>query len=286
MIWRFSGQEMTFEKIRIMGILNLTPDSFSDGGEFLSRQKAVERALQMEKEGADLIDLGGESTRPGARSISEKDEIERVLPVIYEIRSRTSIPISIDTTKPKVAEACLQAGANIINDVDGLSASFEMAHVAHRFRAGLILMHRRGTPETMQQWTQYDDLVEDVFRELDEAFDHVCEAGVEREQVVLDPGIGFSKTAEQNLEILARLDYFQGWNRPVLIGPSRKSFIGNLTHKDPADRDWGTAASVALSVKNGVQLIRVHNVSAMVDVIKVADAIKLTQSRSEDHVRS
>lgn len=281
MIWRFSNREMTFEKVRMMGILNVTPDSFSDGGQFSSKQEAVERALEMERAGADLIDVGGESTRPGARSVSAEEELERILPAIREIRSHTRLPLSVDTTKPEVARAALEAGAEIINDVDGLGAAPEMADLAREFEAGLILMHRRGTPETMHELTQYEDVVEEVFQELDKSFGRVQASGVLPEQVVLDPGIGFSKNAEQNLELIAGLKRFHSWGRPILLGPSRKSFIGALTGRAPAERDWGTAAAVALGVANGAHLVRVHHVEVMRDVVKVAGAITHAGARAD-----
>ena len=284
MIWRFRGREMTFEKVRIMGVLNVTPDSFSDGGEFFSREKALERVFEMEKTGVDMVDIGAESTRPGAQSISEEEELERLLPVIRSIRSRSRIPISIDTTKPRVARAALEGGADIINDVDGLNAASRMAPLAREFESGLILMHRRGTPETMQQLTQYEDVVEEVFEELDQSLKQVLSAGVDPDQVAMDPGIGFAKTSEQNLEILAGLKRFSRWDRPILVGPSRKSFIGTLIGKSPRERDWGSAAAVALAVANGARLVRVHQVEAMADVVKVADAI--ASWKEENHVRS
>lgn len=273
MIWRFSGREMTFEKVRIMGVLNVTPDSFSDGGEFSSQEKALRRALEMEKAGADLMDVGAESTRPGAGPVSETEELDRLLPILRSLRSRIKIPISVDTTKPNVARAALEAGAQILNDVDGLAAAGEMALLAREFGAGLILMHRRGTPATMQQLTHYEDVVEEVFEELDKSLDEVLRAGVSSDQIVLDPGIGFAKTAEQNLELLAGLKRFSSWGRPILVGPSRKSFIGTLIGKPPRERDWGSAAAVALAVANGAHLIRVHHVEGMSDVIRVAEAI-------------
>ena len=264
---------MTFEKTRTVGILNVTPDSFSDGGEFFSPSKAIERALEMEAAGADLIDIGGESTRPGAEPVSETEELERVLPVIRGLRKQSQIPLSVDTTKPVVARQALEAGAEIVNDVDGLNLHPEIAALVREFRAGLILMHRRGTPKTMQQLTQYEDVVEEVFEELDRSLEKVREAGIDWEQIVLDPGIGFAKTAEQNLELIARLRRFHAWGRPILVGPSRKSFIGNLTGKNPSERDWGTAAAVALCVANGAHLVRVHQVEAMRDVVRVAERI-------------
>lgn len=281
MIWRFSNREMTFEKVRMMGILNVTPDSFSDGGKFFSRQEALDWALEMERAGADLIDVGGESTRPGARSVSAEEELERILPAIRAIRSHTHLPLSVDTTKPEVARAALEAGAGIINDVNGLGAAPEMVDLAREFEAGLILMHRRGTPETMHEFTQYEDVVEEVFQELDKSFGRVLASGVLPEQVVLDPGIGFSKNAEQNLELIAGLKRFHSWGRPILLGPSRKSFIGALTGRAPAERDWGTAAAVALGVANGAHLVRVHQVEVMRDVVKVAGAITNRGARAD-----
>jgi dihydropteroate synthase len=284
MIWRFRGQEMTFEKVRVMGILNVTPDSFSDAGEFFREEKAIERALEMERAGADLIDVGGESTRPGARSVSVEEELERVIPVIRGIRSRSPIPLSIDTTKPEVARAALEEGAEIINDVDGASLKPGIAALAREFEAGLILMHRRGTPETMQELARYGDVVREVFEELDKGFQRSLASGVAFEQVVLDPGIGFSKTAEQNLELIGGLERFHAWGRPVLVGPSRKSFIGALVGKVPGERDWASAAAVSLAVASGAHLVRVHNVEAMQDVVKVAQAIVRVGART--HVGS
>lgn len=286
MIWRFGSRQMTFEKIRIMGILNVTPDSFSDGGKFLSVDKAVHKAREMEQAGADIIDIGGESTRPGAPSVSLTQELDRILPVIREIRNHSQIPISVDTTKPEVARLAIKEGADMINDVDGLNASSEMTEIVIEFGAGLILMHRRGTSETMQTLTQYKDLVEDVFEELDQSLQKVHEQGVDTDQIILDPGIGFAKTAEQNLELIARLARFQAWGRPVLAGPSRKSFIGNLTGKNAENRDWGSAAAVALCVANGAQIVRVHEVEGMRDAVKVAEAIARLSLRGKAHVRS
>ena len=273
MIWQFRGREMTFERVKLMGILNVTPDSFSDGGQCLSKEKAVQRALELEKEGADLIDIGGESTRPSAQPVSLEEELKRVIPVIREIRSRSTLPLSIDTTKPEVARQALEAGADIVNDVDGLGAFPEMAEVVRKFGAGLILMHRRGTPQTMQELAHYDDVVEEVSGELRKSFNQVCASGVNPHQVVLDPGIGFSKNREQSIELVARLHEFDSSGRPILVGPSRKSFIGSLTGKGPEERDGGTVAAVTLLVMNGVHLVRVHQISIMKDAVKVAEAI-------------
>ncbi len=280
MIWRFRGGEMTFERVRIMGILNLTPDSFSDGGEFSLPEKAFARAKKMEEEGADLIDVGAESTRPGAAPVSMEEELDRLIPVVRTLVSRMDVPLSVDTTKPEVARATLEEGAHAINDVDGLTAAPEMAAVVREFEAGLILMHRRGNSETMQQLTHYKDVVEDVFLELDKSFHQVLDAGVEPEQVVLDPGIGFAKTAEQSVELIGHLKRFLAWGRPLLAGPSRKSFIGALIDKPPAEREWGTAAAVSLAVSEGAHMVRVHNVGAMRDVVSVAEAIAGIGGRS------
>ena len=275
---------MAFERVRVMGILNVTPDSFSDGGQYFSKEKAIKKALEMERAGADVIDVGGESSRPGADLVSIEEELERVLPVIRAVRSRIQTPISIDTVKPEVARAALEAGAEIINDVDGLNAVPEMASLAREFEAGLILMHRRGNPQTMQQFTQYDDVTEEVFEALDKSFTEVLRAGVACDQVVLDPGIGFAKNVEQNLELIRGLKRFHSWGRPILVGPSRKSFIGALIGKTADQRDWASAAAVALAVANGAHLVRVHEVEAMRDVVRVAEAI--AKEGIKAHVRT
>lgn len=284
MIWRFRGRGMTFEQVRIMGILNVTPDSFSDGGKYHGRREAVEQALRMARAGADVIDVGGESTRPGAPPVSLEEELERVLPVIREIRRELDIPLSIDTTKPEVAREALLAGVEIVNDVDGLHAVPGMAEVAREFRAGLILMHRRGNPETMQQLARYEDVTDEVFEELKQSYEQVTASGVSPDQIVLDPGIGFAKNAEQSLELVANLARFHSWGRPVLMGPSRKSFIGALVGREAGDREWGTAACVALAVERGVHLVRVHDVEAIRDVVKVAEAI--VKAGDASYVRS
>ena len=273
MIWRFRGRALNFERVRLMGVLNVTPDSFSDGGRYFTAKKAVSRALELEALGADLIDIGGESTRPGARAISCREEEERVLPVIREIRSQTALPLSIDTTKPEVARKALAAGADIINDVDGLGAASSMAGLAREFGAGLILMHRRGDAGTMHEYARYTDVVHEVFQELDKSYAEVLAAGVDPEQVALDPGIGFAKNTEQNLELLNGLRRFQAWGRPILVGPSRKSFIGALIDRPPAERDWGTAGAVALAIAGGANIVRIHQVAGLADVVRVAEAI-------------
>jgi dihydropteroate synthase len=225
--------------------------------------------------GADMIDVGGESTRPGAPAVAAKDEIRRVVPVIQTLAAETSTPISIDTQKAAVADAAIQAGARIINDVSGFQRDPEMKHVARDTGAGCILMHMRGTPATMQQFTDYNDLVSDICDYFHALVDNAVAAGIARETIMLDPGIGFSKTAEQNLELIARLQRFRELGRPLLVGPSRKSFIGRILDlPNPAARAWGTAAAVAVSVYNGADVIRVHDVAEMRQAALVAAALR------------
>lgn len=258
-----------------MGILNLTPDSFSDGGRYMAPQAAWEHAKRLADEGAAILDLGAESTRPGARPVSESEELERLLPVLDKIAGRLPVPLSIDTTKPGVAKKCFEAGAAIVNDVSGLRESGrEMAEVVHRFGAGLVIMHRRGTPETMQQLARYPSGLAEILGELKESVGIALAAGIKREQVVIDPGLGFAKTAAQNLEILKNLKAFSDLGFPVMIGPSRKSFIGQLTGREAADREFGTAACVTAAVMQGARILRVHDVKAMRDVVLVAEAIQ------------
>ena len=258
-----------------MGVLNLTPDSFSDGGDFLDPEQALQRAIQIEREGADILDLGAESTRPGAQPVSTEEEIARLLPVLKLIRTKVTLPISIDTTKPEVARECLEAGADIINDVSGLKRSgVEMAKAVGKFEAGLVLMHSRGTPETMQTQAVYRDVVAEVMSELRESIQLAVDAGLEREQLVIDPGLGFAKTTDQNLEIMRQLSVFHEIGLPVMLGPSRKSFVGQVTGRETNEREFGTAACVASAVMQGVQILRVHDVKAMRDVIRVMESIK------------
>lgn len=258
-----------------MGILNVTPDSFSDGGCFLDPDAACAQALRLVKEGADILDLGAESTKPGAAAVSGKEELGRLLPVLKRVRGEVSVPLSIDTTKPEVARECLEAGADIINDVSGLKRSgTDMAKVVKKFGAGLVLMHSRGTPETMQTLTRYEDVVTEVIGELRESVQSAMDAGIERERMVIDPGLGFAKTPEQNLEILKKISAFHGLGLPVLAGPSRKSFIGKVIGGEARDRMFGTAACVAACVLGGVQILRVHEVGAMRDVMLMTEAIK------------
>ena len=247
-----------------MGILNVTPDSFSDGGIHFDHTKALHAALQMIEDGADMIDVGGESTRPGAPAVSSDEEIERVIPIIDDIRRRSDITISIDTRKSKVARAAIAVGANMVNDVSGLLFDPEM----RKIDVPVIVMHMRGEPATMQQFTQYDDVVADVARELRERIH-----GLAPERVYIDPGIGFAKTAEQNLELLARCHELTSI-APLVIGASRKSFIGKLTGREPPHRQIGSIAAAVIAASNGAAIVRVHDVKATREALQVADAIR------------
>lgn len=280
MIWRLRARTISLASTRLMGILNLTPDSFSDGGRYFLPEEAVGRALQMAREGADLLDLGAESTRPGAQPVTAEEEIRRLLPVLIRLKDKIDIPLSIDTTKPEVAEISLHNGAHLINDVSGLKDSGrEMAQVVKKYGAGLILMHRRGDPSTMQSLTQYGDVVREVMQELGSSLEVALEEGLSPDQIVVDPGLGFAKTAEQNIEILSRLEEFHSLGFPLLLGPSRKSFLGKLTGRETGEREFATAAVAAFAVFKGVQILRVHEIAPMRDVIRTAEAM-----RGEKHV--
>ncbi len=258
----------------IMGVLNVTPDSFSDGGCFVDQQRALQQGLAMEREGAGLLDIGGESTRPGALPVTEEEELDRVVPVIEALRRETSLPISVDTNKAVVAHAAMAAGANFINDISGLTFDSKMAEVAAETSAGLFLMHTRGRPEDMQQDTVYQSLREEVYGSLQQSIDAALAAGIPRDRLAVDPGIGFGKSVAGNLELLHHLDELHRFSCPILLGTSRKSFIGHvLQQEDPLQRLSGTLASVALAVAQGVQLFRVHDVKAAVDAALVAWAI-------------
>lgn len=258
----------------VMGILNVTPDSFSDGGVFLDPGAAIARALALEKAGADLIDLGGESTRPGSEGVPAEEELRRLLPVLDGLRGKLKIPISIDTAKSQVAEAAAIAGAEILNDVTGLRADPRIADVARRRKLPLVLMHMRGEPRTMQKQPFARDVVRDVVAGLRRALAEARRAGVPKSQIVLDPGIGFGKSWPQNFELLERLPELAKLGFPLLLGTSRKSFIGKiLGSAAKQERVWGTAATVAASILGGAHIIRVHDVAEMVQVARVADAV-------------
>jgi len=261
----------------IMGVLNVTPDSFSDGGAFLDPRQAVRHALEMERAGADLIDIGGESTRPGSQGVSAEEEMRRVLPVIEGLRAKLKIPISIDTRKAQVAEAAIAAGAEMINDVSGLKADPRIAEVAARRRVSLVLMHMRGEPKTMQERPFAKNALRDVIAGLRASARKAMRAGVAKSAIVLDPGIGFGKSFQQNYELLARLAEIGKLGFPLLVGPSRKGFLGATLGcgkpAPPGERIWGTAAAVAASILGGAHIVRVHDVAEMARVARVADAV-------------
>lgn len=257
-----------------MGILNVTPDSFSDGGAFFDRGKAVERAVAMAREGADIIDVGGESTRPGAQEIGAGEEMDRVIPVIDGIVKSVDAYISVDTRKAAVAEAAIKAGADIINDVSGLKHDPKMAATAAKSGAALIVMHMRGSPHDMQTRTDYKDVVRDIISELWDSIEIAKRAGVGEDAIIVDPGIGFAKTAEQSMEILARLNELKILQRPICIGTSRKSFLERLAGaSEPRDRLAGTLAACTIAIMNGADIVRVHDVRAAKDVAAVVDRI-------------
>lgn len=268
------------ERTLVMGVLNVTPDSFSDGGLFLDREAAVEHALAIESDGADIIDIGGESTRPGSIGIGVQEELDRVLPVLEKLRGHLRIPISIDTSKLEVAEAAAAVGAEIINDVTALRHEPRLAELARRHKMPLILMHMRGEPRTMQKLPFARNVLQDVLTGLRKAVAIARKAGVPHSQIVLDPGIGFGKSAEQNLELVSKLPELARLGHPILIGTSRKSFLARVLG-EPGGRSmnngrmWGTAATVAASVLQGAHIVRVHDVGEMVKVIRVADAVAL-----------
>jgi dihydropteroate synthase len=258
-----------------MGVLNVTPDSFSDGGRYLRTQDAIAHGARMAEHGADFVDVGGESTRPGSDPVSEQEELDRVALVVEGLARRIAARISIDTSKPRVAEACLGLGASLVNDVTGL-ADPAMMRVAKEGRAGVVIMHMRGEPKTMQKDVHYDDVVSEVRGFLAERASEARQAGID--EVIVDPGIGFGKTADHNFQILARLGELTSLDYPVLVGPSRKSFLGSLPSRLPADdRLEGTLAAVAVAVLQGAAIVRVHDVREAKRVVEVVDAVRARQ---------
>jgi len=266
------------EHTLVMGVLNVTPDSFSDGGKFLDVKRAVQHALAMQRDGADVIDIGAESTRPGSLEISTAEELRRLLPVLEALRGKLKIPISVDTQKAAVAEIALGAGAEIINDISGLRSDPRLAEVAAKHGASLILMHMRGTPRTMQRGPFARDVLKDVASGLRKSIATARKHGVPRSRIVIDPGIGFGKSYTQNYELLAKLPELAKLGYPLMVGTSRKGFLGATLakHGKPApaeERIWGTAATVAASILNGAHIVRVHDVAEMSQVARVADAL-------------
>jgi dihydropteroate synthase len=258
----------------VMGILNITPDSFSDGGLYYSAEEAIGHGLEMVKDGASILDIGPESTRPGAAPVEASEQIRRAVPVIESLRKQTDIPISIDTFNPDVAQAAVAAGANIINDITALSNP-KMARLAVEKQVPVILMHMLGTPATMQNNPQYGDVAKEVLKYLIERAQYAQKIGIPKERIFIDPGIGFGKTTEHNLLLLNHLEELTQTDYRVLVGTSRKRFIGQITGGNiPAGRIFGTAATVALAVQKGASIIRVHDVAEMVDAVKVVNAVR------------
>ena len=275
LLFRTSRREIVIgERTLIMGIINATPDSFSDGGRYASPQKAIEVGMRMAEEGADILDIGGESTRPGSDAVSVEEELRRVLPIILGLAAKVSIPLSIDTMKAEVAEEALKAGAEIINDVSSLKYDGKMASAVAVSGAGLVLMHMRGMPKVMQQGDlTYPSLIDDIVGFLEERMEAARLEGIDFTQMAVDPGIGFGKTADDNLRLIRRLGEFKRLGRPILMGVSRKAFIGKITGGLPAERIEGTAAAVTASILGGAHIVRVHDVSIMKKVAMMADAI-------------
>lgn len=263
---------LAFDKPLIMGVLNVTPDSFSDGGKYNTEKKAIEQAKKMIEEGTDIIDIGGESSRPGAEPVPEKEELERVIPVIKAIKGLA--PISIDTYKPEVAEKALEAGACMLNDI---KASDEMIELAAKHKVPIVLMHMKGTPKTMQKAPKYENVMDEVLGFLEERANKAKDLDV---QCIIDPGIGFGKTTQNNLEIIHRLEEFKAIGAPILLGTSRKTFIGKITGLPPEERLEGTIASVVVSALNGANIIRVHDVKESKRALQITEAIKKWQEHS------
>ena len=257
----------------VMGVVNVTPDSFSDGGKFRDPGKAVDHALELAAQGAEILDIGGESTRPGATPVGEAEELGRVLPVIEQLVGRVNVPLSIDTMKPAVARAALEAGASIVNDVAANRSSDEMWRTVAEFDAGYVVMHMQGTPQTMQLNPSYVDVTREVGDFFEDRLEHLNRAGVSSDHVALDVGLGFGKSLEHNLQLLAELESFTKLKRPLLLGASRKSFIGRLHSVQTAERLPGSLACACLAVEAGVQIIRTHDVAETVQAVRVTEAI-------------
>ncbi len=283
------------KRTHIMGVINLTPDSFSGDGLYKirdprrtslrgrqrSKKKIVDEAIrvaeQMVRDGADIIDVGGESTRPGAKPVAAREEMERVLPVLKELTRRDKIPISIDTSKCEVARRALDLGASIVNDISGLRADPALAKLVARYDVGVVIMHIKGRPRTMQRNPAYRSLISEIIASLRESIEIARRCGIDDEKIIVDPGIGFGKTTEHNLEILRRLSEFKSLGRPIMVGTSRKSLIGNVLGSPLDQRGWGTAATIALAIANGAHIVRVHDVKEMAQVARMTDAILKNQ---------
>jgi dihydropteroate synthase len=286
--WQLPDRMLPCDRPLVMGIVNVTPDSFSDGGHYEDPQTAIAYGLQLVRQGADLLDIGGESTRPGAVPVPMAEELRRVAPVVTALASLTPVPISVDTSKAAVARECLEGGAHIVNDVTALTGDPDMAAVVREHRAGIILMHMQGTPATMQRQPHYDDVVGDLLKFFEERLHVLPAMGIAGEQAVLDPGIGFGKTSDHNLEILARLEEFQRLGRPVCLGVSRKGFIGRVLGDRPVHRRLaGSLAVVCYALeRQAVQVVRVHDVEETRDVVTMMTTLRnrrAAQSPAVDH---
>ncbi len=271
-----NGKILNLGRPRVMGILNVTPDSFSDGGKFLHSDAAINQAVQMATDGAAIIDVGGESTRPGASPVSAQEELDRVVPVIEALVARLDIPVSIDTSKPEVMATAVQAGAGLINDVNALRSKGAVEQAA-KLGVPVCLMHMQGQPDTMQQAPRYDNVLDEVNAFLTERIDACVEQGIPQEQLLIDPGFGFGKTLEHNLELLRRLDELEKLDCPVLVGLSRKSMLGTLTGREPEQRMAASVAAALLAVERGASIVRVHDVAETVDALKILEAVTREQ---------
>lgn len=278
--WRIRNFTFDWTRTYLMGVLNVTPDSFSDGGRFDTLERAIAQAHRMVQDGADILDIGGQSTRPNAETVTLEEELRRVVPVVEALRAGfgkfapLDVPISVDTTRVEVAKGAIAAGADMVNDVSGGTYEAEMLPAIAQLGIPVFLMHLRGTPKTMQKMTDYDDLMGELLRVLEARKAMAIAAGINPDLIALDPGIGFAKTVDQNLEILRRSREFQTLESPILVGPSRKSFIGKILNKpNPMDRIWGTGAACAAAIAGGAQVLRIHDVREISDIARLSDAI-------------
>jgi dihydropteroate synthase len=281
-VWAYRGGEFRLGKrTLLMGIVNVTPDSFSDGGHFLEASQAADHALQLQQDGADLLDFGAESTRPGSEPVSAIEQLKRVLPVLEKLRGRISIPISVDTSLAEVADTCLRAGASIVNDVSGFHKDERLPGVCASHGAGVVLMHMRGTPNSMQENTSYADLTGEILDYLAEGVRRAESAGVAHNKILVDPGIGFGKSFEQNYRLLGGLDAFRDLGAGVLVGPSRKAFTGEFSQLPPDQRQYSTAAAVAIAVMRGADVVRVHDVREMRQVVDILGRFREVHERDD-----
>ncbi len=284
-VWKLKSRELLAgERTLIMGVLNVTPDSFSDGGKYLDPDRAFARAIELEEQGADLIDIGAESTRPGSGRISEAEELRRLIPVLKRLHGKLAVPISVDTYKAAVAEKALEHGAEIVNDPSGLTFDAQLARATAKHDAALILNHMRGTPETWSKLPPLKDVMDSIHHDLDAAVHRAVRSGVNRARIAVDPGLGFGKRKEQNAEILARLGELAGLDLPIAIGPSRKSFLAELNKSPDASLEYATAAAVTAAILAGAHIVRVHDVVAMKLVAQVADQILNSAGTSDNSV--